>query len=368
MDETTTTALAQALAARIASEGPLALSAYMAACLGDAGHGYYRTQQAIGAAGDFITAPEISQVFGEIVGLWSAVAWQGLGEPERWRLIELGPGRGTLMQDALRAMKVLPAALAGLEVVLVEANPRLADEQRRRLASGTCPVSWRTALAPLPGDLPAVIVANEFLDALPIDQLWRTDTGWHMRTVALAPDGRLQFASRPADAALAARAVASVARHEREPRPGEIVEVRDLSPLLAALAPLTVGSLTCLFIDYGHDRAGYGDTLQAVRRHAYEPPLAHPGQADLSAPVDFAATAADLASLSLTPSASLPQGVFLGRLGAVERASRLMAASPTAAAGIEAAVHRLMAPSGMGGRFRALAAWSGRRPPPPPFT
>jgi len=181
-------ALREWLAAEIGAHGPMPVERYMQECLLHPEFGYYRNKQAIGATGDFITAPEISQVFGELIGIWTAAAWAGLGEPKRWRLVELGPGRGTLMADALRALKVLPGARAGAEVVLVEANGVLREQQRAALAASGLEAAWlddASALAGLP-PLPTILIANEFLDALPIRQFVMADGAWRERCVALS--------------------------------------------------------------------------------------------------------------------------------------------------------------------------------------
>jgi NADH dehydrogenase [ubiquinone] 1 alpha subcomplex assembly factor 7 len=360
-------ALLAELVARIRREGPLSVEAYMEVCLGHPLYGYYRNAQAIGRTGDFITAPEISQVFGELIGLWCAVTWDIMGRPSPLRLIELGPGRGTLMRDALRAAKALPGFLAAVSVHLVEMSPTLRRLQSETLArdgaSSGQQVAWHEAVEDVPPG-PAIVVANEFLDALPVRQLVRDNGVWRERVVALSSDGGLQLASGPA-AQLedeAARLLAAMAASQgaiAQLRPGE-------ERLLAALAG-RASPLTTLFIDYGPAEAAFGDTLQAVRGHAYADPLLEPGMADLTAHVEFATLARKARVAGLAVSGPLTQAEFLGRLGVVERTARLMAANPSRAGEIEAATQRLMSPGGMGQLFKAVAARSPDLPVPPGF-
>jgi NADH dehydrogenase [ubiquinone] 1 alpha subcomplex assembly factor 7 len=351
------TPLETKLKALIRREGPIGVDAYMRACLHDPEHGYYRRRLAIGAAGDFITAPEISQVFGELIGLWCAVVWQQMGAPARVNLVELGPGRGALMRDALRAARIVPGFHGALAVHLVESNAALRAIQEETLAGTGIPLHFHTdadALSSaehLPA-APTLIVANEFLDALPIAQLEFAGGDWRTRTVALgAGDGGLCFA-----ADMTTRATPATQPTDRAAREGDILETCPAHDALAALlaARARHGPLAALLIDYGHAATGYGDTLQGVAGQAHVSPFHAPGETDLSAQVDFRHFAAACASAGLAVDGPLPQAELLGRLGIVERASRLMAANPARAAEIEAGVGRLLAPSGMGSRFQAL--------------
>jgi len=351
------TPLALELKARIRKHGPISVAEYMRACLGDAEHGYYRGMPAIGAGGDFVTAPEISQVFGELVGLWSVVAWQQMGAPGRFHFVELGPGRGTMMADALRAAALLPAFRAAAQVHLVESNPHLRASQAERLGE-LCRPCWHDRLADIPPG-PVIILANEFLDTLGADHIEVTADGVGLRGVGLDTAGRLDFVRLegggvPGDAMPDVRLAQLV--------PGQVLERQDLAPLRALGEWASTGPLAVLFIDYGHSRTTAGATLQAVRAHRYEHPLASPGEADLSVGVDFAHVGATLAGWGLHVDGPVTQAEFLGRLGIIERASRLMAANPAAAAGIEAGVARLMAPNGMGSRFKVLGARSATLP------
>jgi NADH dehydrogenase [ubiquinone] 1 alpha subcomplex assembly factor 7 len=345
------TPLAQKLAARIARDGPIGVADYMWACLQDSEHGYYRRQIAIGSGGDFVTAPEISQTFGELVGLWCAVVWQQMGSPNPVRLIELGPGRGTLMRDALRALRLVPEFRAALRVELIESNFALVPSQRATLEDGDVPLQWRAELEPGAG--PAIVIANEFLDTLPVAQWVFRDGAWLSRCIDLDTEGALAFV----DGALQANV--AVPAGVRPPREGDILESRavalaDFAGQLAA----TGAPLAALFIDYGHAQPGLGDTLQAVSAHRYADPLQTPGEADLTSQVDFTEFAAAMSHCGLACDGPVPQGEFLGRLGIIERASRLMAANPAKAAQIETGIARLMAPGGMGSRFLVLGVRS----------
>jgi SAM-dependent MidA family methyltransferase len=357
------TALARKLADRIRRSGPISVHDFMAACLGDPEHGYYPTRPAIGREGDFVTAPEITQVFGEFIGLWAAVVWQQMGSHARVDLVEIGPGRGTLIADALRAIAKVPAFAAAVRVRLVEVSEPLAALQRERLA-GDPRISWAAEWPAL--DAATIVIANEVLDTEPIAQHVLTPDGWQARTVALDGAGRLAFFTAP----IAASVADPIARRWPDARPGAIVETADtnLSNWLAVeLARAPERPIAGLLIDYGHTTSALGDTLQAVRGHAYEHPLTSPGEADLTAQVDFAEVRLHLSRAGFAVDRSTPQAEFLGRLGIVERASRMMAANPAKAATIEAAIARVMAPGGMGTRFLCLGLRSPHLPPLPGF-
>src|SRR5262245_24042334 len=356
--------LPAAIRARIGRDGPMPVDSYMRACLGDPAHGYYARPHSIGAAGDFVTAPEISQVFGELIGLWCAVAWDAMGRPAPVRLVELGPGRGTLMRDALRAARVRRPFLAAASVHLVEVSAPLRRLQREALstgiagdADGAAGVSWHAAIEEVPAG-PALVIANEFLDALPIRQLVYRGQAWRERVVALGPQGSLQFA---------AGNTVDFASEGAPPREGAIRELRaGEDELLAAMARRSAPLVT-LFIDYGPAEPAFGDTLQAVRAHAYADPLAEPGAADLTAHVQFGALARKARAAGLAADGPLTQAELMGRLGIVERTAMLMAANPARAGEIEAATQRLMSPGGMGQLFKALAVRSPALPTPIPF-
>jgi NADH dehydrogenase [ubiquinone] 1 alpha subcomplex assembly factor 7 len=346
----------------IARDGPMPLDRYMQACLGDPEHGYWQRAATIGGQGDFVTAPEISQVFGELIGLWSALAWERMGRPAPLRLVELGPGRGTLMRDALRAGRALPGFRDAATVHLVEVSGPLREVQRQVLppphrGEGNTPtIAWHERLAEVPPG-PAIVIANEFLDALPIRQLIHTDRAWHERVVDVAPEGGLRFGAGPA----------VDYRGDAQPFEGAIVELRAGEAELFATLASRSAPLAALFIDYGPAEPALGDTLQAVRRHAYADPLAAPGSADLTAHVQFADLADKARLAGLASDGPLTQAEFLGRMGVAERAGRLMSANPQRAGEIEAAVQRLISPTGMGSLFKVLAVRSTTLPPLAPF-
>jgi SAM-dependent MidA family methyltransferase len=341
------TPLDRLIRARIAAQGPMSVYDYMTLCLGHPEHGYYRRREAIGRFGDFITAPEISQVFGELLGLWSAVVGEAIAPSSPLHLIELGPGRGTLMADALRALQVVPGLTGRLCVRLVEPSPALTAVQRHTLEGTTVLPSWHTGIDDVPPG-PAILIANEVVDALPVRQLVRRDERWHERVVGLSSDGCLEFQ--------VAAASADISRDLSAPE-GCVLEQRpDADRLIAAIARRAAAHPTvALVIDYGHGRTGIGDTLQAVRRHQPADPLMAAGETDLSAQVDFEELTDRARQLGLEVDGPVPQAGFLGALGIVERTERLLrSAPPTQAVALESGALRLIDPSGMGSRFKAL--------------
>jgi len=340
------TPLAAALAARIAGSGPLTLAEFMADCLTHPVHGYYATRDPLGRRGDFTTAPEISQMFGELIGLWLAQVWLDRGSPAPFILAELGPGRGTLMADILRAIRIVPGMAAAARIHLVETSPNLRRIQGEIL-SGHEPV-WHDRVADLP-DGPLFLVANEFFDALPIRQFVRAAEGWAERQVGLA-DGRLVFGLAPP------LPVAALDGRLADTRPGDVVELCPPLPAIAAdiARRITAWGGAALVVDYG-DWRSLGDTFQALRGHAFADPLAEPGLADLTAHVDFEALAAGFALGGGTPSRMTPQGTFLTRLGIAARADRLAASlTGEALAAHQAALRRLTHPDEMGNLFKAI--------------
>jgi SAM-dependent MidA family methyltransferase len=340
------TPLAAILARRIAQTGPISLADYMAECLLHPEHGYYSRGGGIGRQGDFVTAPEISQMFGELLGLALAQAWLDQGRPGRATLAELGPGRGTLMADLLRAARAVPGFRAALTPVLVEASPAWRAVQAERLAAEGA--AWVERADALP-EAPLYLVANEFFDALPIRQFRRAGAGWAETVIGLA-GGRLAFGRAPpaAVAALAPRLAATP--------PGTVVEICPAAPaVMAAVAGrIARHDGAAIVIDYG-GWEGTGDTFQAVRDHEFADPLAEPGLADLTAHVDFAPLAAAAAAAGAAAGPLLAQGVLLNRLGLRARAAALAARCDAAGrAALGAAVIRLTDPAGMGTLFKAL--------------
>jgi NADH dehydrogenase [ubiquinone] 1 alpha subcomplex assembly factor 7 len=337
----------------IAADGPMSVATFMGLCLGHPVHGYYPTRDPFGRAGDFITAPEISQMFGELMGLWAAAVWRAMGAPARLALVELGPGRGTLMADALRAARVVPAFAAALEVHLVETSPVLQRRQQEILAPFGVPLAWHRDLAAVPeGAL--IVIANEFFDALPVHQAVKTPSGWHERMVGIGPGDELAFALHPDPipgfATIAPEVVA------RAPT-GAVFEWRsnDLADRIARRVVKDGGA--ALVIDYGHSESALGETLQAVGCHSFADPLAAPGEIDLTAHVDFAALARTARAAGARVHGPLAQGAFLRRLGIEARAAALRAKATAAqAADIDAALARLIGSGGeaMGELFTAV--------------
>jgi NADH dehydrogenase [ubiquinone] 1 alpha subcomplex assembly factor 7 len=355
--------LLQYFRAMIGREGPLSIARYMADALGHPEHGYYRTRDPLGAAGDFTTAPEMSQMFGELIGLWCAVTWRQLGRPEALALVELGPGRGTLMADALRAAAAVPDFAAACRVHLVETSQPLIARQRETLA-GYAP-AWHEALAAVPRG-PMIVLANEFFDALPIRQFVRTPTGWHERLVGLdAKSGGLRFVLCATEAA-GETIPASVRRAPL----GSLVEVSAARERIAAElgGRLAADGGAALLIDYGHAHSAPGETLQAVRRHRSHPVLEEPGTADLTAHVDFAALATAALAAGAAVHGPIEQGQLLIALGVEARAAALQRrASVEQAAAIEAGLRRLVEPGQMGRLFKAFALSHPELPPPAGF-
>ncbi len=347
------TPLAGLLAARIAQTGPLTIADYMTECLLHPVHGYYTTRDPFGIAGDFITAPEISQMFGELIGLALVQAWLEQGAPKDAVLVELGPGRGTLMADALRAMAAVPGAT--FTPHLVEASPSLRAVQAQTLKDHA-PV-FHDHPGTLP-DAPTFLIANEFFDALPIRQFLRKGDGWAERQVGLS-DGALAFglaAPSPRD---------DLSHRLADTQDGDLVELCiPAQPLIDDIARrIATHGGAALIIDYG-SAGGVGDTFQAVRGHAKEPPLAHPGQADLTAHVDFAALARTARAAGITVTGPVTQGVFLERLGITPRAQALGARMDGAARDAHIAAHRrLTHPDEMGSLFQVLGLTPVTAPP-----
>ncbi|WP_424944173.1 class I SAM-dependent methyltransferase [Aliiroseovarius crassostreae] len=338
------TPLEDLLIRRICKTGPILLSDYMGECLMHPEHGYYATRDPFGQAGDFITAPEISQMFGEMLGLCLAQAWLDLGRPAPFTLAELGPGRGTLMADILRATARVPGFHAAAEIHLVEASTVLRQIQAERLAPRA--VTHHDAVQTLP-DQPLFLVANEFFDALPIRQFIRDTDGWREHQVGEV-EGKLAFG-------LTAPLPQALLDHRLEDtRDGDLVEICPaLGPITEEIASrITAHGGAALIIDYG-DWRSLGDTLQALSAHQITGPLDHPGMADLTAHVDFeriAHFAAPLAHSLLTP-----QGVFLERLGITDRAQALAAKLEGDALTAHITAHRrLTHPDEMGTLFKVL--------------
>ncbi len=351
------------LVRRIAAEGPLTVADFMAAALLDPEEGYY-TRAAplgdeLGRGGDFVTAPELTQVFGELLGLWCLEAWQRLGEPRPFTLIELGPGRGSLMSDLLRGLALIPDCRTAADIHLVEASPRLKGIQRETLR-GERP-TWHAMLAEVP-EGPSILIANEFFDALPIRQFELSPEGWRERLVvrdgrdglAFALSGRIPPGLLPAEG----------------PRAGAVLETSPASTALAAQIGerLAREPGAALIIDYGYAARPWRGSLQAVAGHERMPPLSRPGHVDLSAQVDFAALAAAAETAGAEAFGPVAQKDLLAALGLVERKTALMTGKASdQAAKIQAACRQLTDPAAMGERFLALALQTPDLPTPAGF-
>ncbi|WP_439817899.1 class I SAM-dependent methyltransferase [Zavarzinia sp. CC-PAN008] len=332
------TALEQALAAAIRAQGPITLAEYMAAAAAHPRAGYYGQRQPFGAAGDFVTAPEISQMFGELLGLWCAAMWEAMGQPASFVLAEMGPGRGTLMADARRAVRLVPGFLQAAALYFVEPSARLRAEQ----AALHPDARFCDRLDELP-DGPLLLIANEVFDALPVHQFQVHQGHWHERVVTLDGDGRLALAL---GAALGPADAPEGTMRERSPAAEAMAQ--------ALGARLADQGGAALLIDYG-DGVPAAPTVQTVRAHAHVGLLDRPGEADISAHVAFGALAAAARAGGAAAWGPVPQGAFLTALGIGVRAERLAAAQPARAVGIAADLHRLTAPDQMGTLFKALA-------------
>jgi NADH dehydrogenase [ubiquinone] 1 alpha subcomplex assembly factor 7 len=336
--------LKETLRETIALEGPITVERYMSLCL----QHYYATRDPLGAAGDFTTAPEVSQMFGELIGLWMLEVWNGMGRPAPCRLVELGPGRGTLMADLLRATRLLPDFKAAATVHLVETSPSLRQRQQDALAAAGFAVQWHDRIDDVPPG-PTLLVANEFFDALPVRQFLATDRGWCERLVGL--DGEhLIFGLRP----------------EPEPalgkplRQGDVLEWPAASVgIMGALADrLARDGGAALILDYGYWGPAFGDTLQALKNHQPADPLQGPGEADITTHVDFHRLAQAVVARGARAHGIVTQGEFLQALGIEARAEALKSrATPAQAVDIDQALARLTerGPTGMGELFKVLA-------------
>jgi NADH dehydrogenase [ubiquinone] 1 alpha subcomplex assembly factor 7 len=358
-----TEAIVDKIARRIRAEGPLTVAAYMAMALHDPMNGYYAARDPIGAAGDFVTAPEISQIFGELIGLWCADLWQRMGRPDPVILVELGPGRGVLMSDLLRATGAVPEFWRALRLYLVEASPVFRAEQERRL--GEARPLWVRGIEELP-DGAMLLIANEFIDALPIRQFVRGTAHWRERMVALDPEGVLAFVDGPENPAVALLVSASL----RDSRLGTVAEICPAALGLASALGTRFARQpgAALFIDYGHFPSAPGATLRAVSRHRPVAPLAEPGMVDLSADVDFGAFAEAARAGGAKTCGPVTQAAFLAALGAELRLAKLSErATPTQRQGLERGIRRLLHRDEMGERFKAMALVSPSLPTPAGF-
>jgi SAM-dependent MidA family methyltransferase len=332
--------LKERLKAEIAASGPIPVAEYRVRCLHDATDGYYATRPALGGGGDFVTAPMVSQMFGELLGLWCVESWTRLGKPEQFRLVEMGPGDGTLMSDLLRAVRLAPDFLAAADLWLVETSEPLKTAQAEKLAASDA--SWTDSLDGVPGGAPLILLANELFDCLPARQFVQTPGGWVERLVGLTPDGELTFGLAPSE-------------HGAAPEGGALIlEVSPAQDALAAgiAARVAADGGAALVIDYGRDKAEFGDTLQALKGHEKVESLEYPGESDLTVHVDFPSLLAAAVEAGAEIAGPMPQGLFLGRLGIQQRAEALIAARPDRSMVIGRQLARLVAPDQMGELFK----------------
>jgi NADH dehydrogenase [ubiquinone] 1 alpha subcomplex assembly factor 7 len=356
-----TTPLERELMSLIEMEGPLPLDRFMALCLGHPRHGYYMTRNPLGAAGDFTTAPEITQMFGEIIAIWLMQCFDLMGRPSAVDLIELGPGRGTLMADILRASRAMPEFLEAVRPRLVEMSPILRALQQNTLQAAGIGVAWYASLDEIPL-APTLLIANEFIDALPIRQFQKLENGWAERVIVLR-DGELAMGLVSVAPSLPNWTASAV--------PGAIAEIRPVADRLgeALGRRLALHASAAVIIDYGHELSALGDTLQAVRDHRMVPILYQPGETDLTAHVDFQSLGDAIARGGATVLPVMSQGVFLKEMGLELRAGILARkATDAQKRELSAAMERVAGVREMGHLFKVLAATSPRLGRPHPFS
>ena len=344
----------------IRTQGPISVAQYMAMALTDPEGGYYMTRDPLGR--DFVTAPEVSQIFGELIGLFFVQAWEDRGRPAKFHLVELGPGRGTLMADMLRAAKIRPAFTSAAQITFIEASPVLREVQARTFTDAQ--VAWRKDLRDVPEDAPVFLIANEFFDALPIHQFLRRHGRWRERMVGADGD-KLIFTATP-DAV----PDSIIPVHLRDAPEGAVFETSPASQAIAQDIARRIREAggAALVIDYGHASASLGDTFQAVKANRFSDPLSEPGEADLTAHVDFAALGTAAREAEGYVFGPEPQGSFLESLGIHTRAERLRRAAPAQTAEINQALDRLINPLQMGMLFNVMAICEDRSPGVPGFS
>jgi NADH dehydrogenase [ubiquinone] 1 alpha subcomplex assembly factor 7 len=335
----------------IEEHGPMSIADFMQRALYDCEHGFYMKGEPVGSRGAFTTAPEISQMFGELIGIWCAALWRETGSPPRFYLVEMGPGRGTLFADMQRATRVVPGFHAAAQNILIEISPNLERAQRELLGAKEIQARWHRTLDGVPGDAPLVVVGNEILDAMPFHQFVKCESGWHERVIAVE-GGRLGWAisSDPVPEGM-------IAKELREAVPGSVVEKAPARNALVLDLSRRVSQQGggALFIDYGYEGPALGDTLQAMQRHRFADALENPGDADLTSHVDFSAVA-EMAQVNTECWGPVEQGLFLKRLGIHERAAALSHDKDEAAkAQIASELSRLTDASAMGSLFKVLA-------------
>ena len=358
--------LKQKIVQSIAMSGPMSISQYMHLCNAHPQLGYYSTGNPVGKDGDFITAPEVSQMFGELIGLWCLQAWQTMNCPDPIQIVELGPGRGTMIADIIRSIGSSRKFSSATEICLIETSPSLKSEQQSRLAETNIPIQWIQNIGELP-PVPAILIANEFLDAIPFRQFVKSNDSWRELCVGLNPDSQLEdsqlifvIGSSGLEEGLLPPG------HENEPD-GAIFEyapAREAVSILIARHIKTYGGVA-LLIDYGHEISGFGDTFQAVQSHKPVSTLANPGQSDLTSHVDFQAISDVATCIGLKAGNILTQQDFLLAMGLLERAGRLgQGRSGAVQQKIQQDVNRLVADDQMGKLFKVLCLTQSEYPMP----
>ena len=345
-----TTPLKSRIIKHIQSSGSLPLAEYMHWCMADPKDGYYANQEAIGSKGDFITAPEISQMFGEMIGIWAVETWEGLGKPAPFNLVELGPGKGTLMQDLLRIGNAVPEFLDAVQVQMIETSEKLIEAQKTTLTDYDI-IAWHKSIKDIPNQ-PTLIIANEFLDVLPVRQYIKTGNEWREHAINVDENeeliwtlgtGILDNESLPENA-------------DKEPE-GSVFEISTIREAFIANTSelLKQNSGAALFIDYGHSKTDFGDTVQAMRAHGFADILEEPGMADLTAHVDFEALSNTAKHNGMTVKPIVPQGEFLLGKGLIERAGQLgREQSEEIQEQLTQQAERLALPDEMGNLFKVL--------------
>jgi NADH dehydrogenase [ubiquinone] 1 alpha subcomplex assembly factor 7 len=364
----------------IKSSGPMSVASYMSWCLLDPKQGYYPTRDPLGVDGDFITAPEISQMFGEVLGLWLINAWRGMGKPKVLQLVEFGPGRGVMMSDILRTARLDKDFFAAVNLSLIEMSSALEGKQAETLANSGVPVKWVDSLEDVPAG-PTIVIGNEYLDCLPLRQLIMKDRfkgaeGWHERLVDVNPDNPSKLIFSMSEAPISAIDQSLLPADIPPVKDGDLLEINPgLGQVVEALSKrFAEHPGAALFIDYGPETTELGDTFQALKKHEKVYPLDEPGRADLTARVDFAALAQWAEKAGLSYYGPCPQGQFLSRLGIEVRAVSLSKSlgskslgaksSPKAKAKIARQLHRLTSVDEMGTLFKAMAIQTQGLPAP----
>lgn len=364
----TETELSKRIKSYIRETGPIPVSEYMSLCLLDPTHGFYPTRDPLGSEGDFITAPEISQMFGEVLGLWVIQSWIDIGRPARFNLVEMGPGRGIMMADILRSVRLDNDCISAVRVKLIEVSAALESVQAQNLAKSAVSVDWVKDLSQLPDD-PTIIIGNEFLDCLPIRQAVQKDSfagasGWQERLVGLDEDDRFRF--QLDSAPLSPTLQAMLPSDHTEARDGELIELcPPIFQIIDQIKPLFQSHPgRALFIDYGPETTEFGDTLQALKRHKKIGVFDLPGESDLTARVNFGQLKDAATQSGLAPSAIITQSELLSKLGIEMRAVTLTRSKPDAKPKIIRQLHRLMDSEEMGQLFKAICINANGLPTP----